>query len=143
MKGDSDNENTRKHVNAEVRFVKFYQDAAGWLIDMKLTARQYRLLFALLETLEYENFVRVSQKDLAERIGIHVQDVSTGLKVLIDHGILLEGRRNGRNKTYRLNSEVAFKGRELDKVIAFPRAQEEPTPLKLLKSKKKVKPPTQ
>ena len=143
MKGDSNNENTEKHVDAGVRFVKFYQDAAGWLIDMKLTARQYRLLFALLEKLEYENFVRVSQKDLAERLGIHVQDVSTGLKVLIDHGVLLEGRRDGRNKTYRFSSEVAFKGRELDRIIAFPRVKDDSTSLKLLKSKKKIKPPTQ
>jgi len=75
-----------------------------------LQGRDYEVLFALLEVLDFENLIQVSQVDLAEELGMHKPHLSRSIKRMVDIGILLEGPKIGRSKTFRLNPSFGWKG---------------------------------
>ena len=78
--------------------------------NRQLQLRDLEVLFAMLEVLELENFLRVSQKSLAERLGMLQPHVSRSIGVLLKHGILLAGPKIGTSSTYRLNPRFGWKG---------------------------------
>ncbi|WP_147238663.1 winged helix-turn-helix domain-containing protein, partial [Acinetobacter baumannii] len=48
--------------------------------------------------------------DIAESLGMKKPNVSKAVKNLIEFGIILEGPKIGRSKTYRLNPQFGWKG---------------------------------
>lgn len=78
--------------------------------NRQLQLRDLEVLFAMLEVLELENFLRISQKNLAERLGMLQPHVSRSIGVLLKHGILLAGPKIGTSSTYRLNPRFGWKG---------------------------------
>lgn len=75
-----------------------------------LNGEQLRVLLALLAELDYENFIQVAQADIAEKLNINKVNVSRSVKALIDVGVIFEGPKVGRSKTYRLNEQFGWKG---------------------------------
>lgn len=71
---------------------------------------QTRVLMALLADLDYENFIQVAQIEIAEALNMQKTHVSRAIKKLIEFGIILEGPKIGRSKTYRLNPQFGWKG---------------------------------
>lgn len=75
-----------------------------------LNHEQFRVMFVLLADLDYENYIQIAQVDIAEALGMQRPHVSRAIKNLVLKGILIEGRKVGRSKTYRLNPNYGWKG---------------------------------
>ncbi|MBB0339222.1 hypothetical protein G7M09_26045, partial [Escherichia coli] len=84
--------------------------AALITIANELNHDQIRVLMALLADLDYENYIQVAQIDIADALKMQKTNVSRAIKNLIDFGIIIEGPRIGRSKTYRLNPQFGWKG---------------------------------
>ena len=72
--------------------------------------REMRVFGELIDRLEYENFIHVPQVDLAKATGIDRAHVNRALKKLIAFGIVVEGPRVGRLRTYRLDPDAGWRG---------------------------------
>ena len=75
-----------------------------------LSHEQTKVLLVLLVHLDYENFIQVPQVLVAEQLGMRKQHVNRAMKGLMEYGILLEGPKVGRSKSYRLNPNYGWKG---------------------------------
>lgn len=84
--------------------------AALKLLAINLNGEQFKVLMMLLADLDYENYIQVAQADIAEALGMQKTNVSRSVKSLIDLGVMLEGPKIGRSKTYRLNPQFGWKG---------------------------------
>lgn len=105
----------KKHKNGFQRgFYTMANDATGEVIDLvlqgKLQGKDVITLLALLEVLEWENWIRISQRALADRLKMAPPNVSRSMKALINNGIILVGPNIGTSKTYRLNPRFGWKG---------------------------------
>ena len=86
------------------------QDALKLLRTAGLTGRDYDVLFALLERLDFENLIQVSQAELADDCGMQRSHVNRSISKLIDLGCLLEGPKIGRSRSFRLNPRFGWRG---------------------------------
>ena len=68
------------------------------------------ILFALLSVLDYQNHIQISQVEMGEKLGINKHNVSRSIKKLLTLGIILEGVKVGRSKSYLLNPNIGWKG---------------------------------
>ena len=84
--------------------------AALLTIANELNHDQMRVLVALLADLDYENYIQVAQIDIAEALNMQKTHVSRAVKNLLEFGIVIEGPKIGRSKTYRLNPQFGWKG---------------------------------
>lgn len=75
-----------------------------------LTGEQLKVLLVLLASLDYENFIQVAQPDVANTLKMQQPNVSRAVKKLIGFGVILEGPKIGRSKSYRLNPQFDWKG---------------------------------
>lgn len=79
-------------------------------IANELNHEQMRVLMALLAELDYENYIQVAQMDISEALKMKRTNVSRAVKNLIEFGMILEGPKIGRSRTYRLNPQFGWKG---------------------------------
>lgn len=84
--------------------------AALITIANELNHDQMRVLMALLADLDYENYIQVAQIDIANALNMQKTHVSRAVKNLIEFGVIIEGPKIGRSKTYRLNPQFRWKG---------------------------------
>lgn len=84
--------------------------AALLTIANELNHDQMRVLMALLADLDYENYIQVAQIDIAKALRMQKTHVSRAVKNLIEFGIIIEGPKIGRSRTYRLNPQFGWKG---------------------------------
>lgn len=82
--------------------------------DEELTGRTWRVLAALLGKLGWENWLHISQADLAKKLNMHRPDVSRAMKILVEKGVIIRGPKMGRSHAYKLNSNFGFKGKLTD-----------------------------
>lgn len=80
------------------------------IIANELNHDQMRVLMALLADLDYENYIQIAQIDIAQALKMQKTNVSRAIKNLLEFGIVLEGPKIGRSKTYRLNPQFGWKG---------------------------------
>lgn len=102
-----------------------YQSSLAYISSQKgLTGETLRVFLKLLSCLDFNNFIRVSQSELAKEIGIPRPNVTKAIKKLQEFDIIREGARAGLSKTYRLNPSVGHKGKHYeDTVIEFSKLQ--------------------
>lgn len=94
------------------RFFMAFQDGLMEIAkDDELTGADFRVLLHLFGQLDFENYLHISQKDIAEALGMQKQHVSRAMRLLIAKDIVLDGPKTGRVKTYRLNPNLGWKGR--------------------------------
>jgi len=84
--------------------------AALITIANELNHDQMRVLMALLADLDYENYIQVAQIDIAETLKMQKTNVSRAMRNLLEFGVIVEGPKVGRSKTYRLNPQFGWKG---------------------------------
>jgi predicted transcriptional regulator len=84
--------------------------AALITIANELNHGQMRVLMALLADLDYENYIQVAQIDIANALNMQKTHVSRAVKNLFEFGVIIEGPKIGRSKTYRLNPQFGWKG---------------------------------
>ncbi len=109
----------------------------GNLRKLGLTANEWNVLAWLFEHLEYENWVLVSQKQIAEDCGLRQSHVSTYLKRLCELEVIARDPKNGNRGRYRINSRLMWKGST--KLIPLRREQEWRSKLELAAKRRKQK----
>lgn len=92
-------------------FMAFQDPLESIVTDSEITYEPMRVFMYLCSKIDYENYIRLSQKDVAEALNMQKQNVSRAMKLLVTKGILLEGPKIGQNKTYRLNEHYGWKGK--------------------------------
>jgi DNA-binding transcriptional ArsR family regulator len=90
-------------------FVTF-QQGLRFLAEKDLTGEQSRVLFYLLSELDFDNYLRISQAEIARELGMNQPHVSRAIKRLLDLDIISKGPLAGRSNTYILNPRIAHKG---------------------------------
>lgn len=75
-----------------------------------LNLEQFRVYHILLGALDYENYILIPQKDIAEILNMRAPNVSRAIKALTHYQIILEGESVGRLKSYRLNPNFGWRG---------------------------------
>jgi hypothetical protein len=68
------------------------------------------VFLALVGPLDFGNRLVLNQAELGRKLGMHRQSVQKAIKRLMGMGVLLEGPKNGQNRTYQLNPEMGWKG---------------------------------
>ena len=106
-----------KSKNLGTGWIALYQNPSIWLAQQNLTGEQFKVMHVLFGKLDFNNYLRVGLKDIADIIGIQPTHVSRAMKKLKELKIILEGPPAGKFKTYRLNPYIAHKGAERDDTI--------------------------
>lgn len=70
----------------------------------------YQVLFYFLGTLDFENLIHINQSAGAARLHMARQSFWRATKRLIEQNVIIEGPTIGKNRTYRLNPNIAWKG---------------------------------
>ena len=111
-------------------WIALYQAAIQQIAIAHLPDEQNRVFMYMLGTVDFENYWRISQKQISEALNMKQPNVAKAIKGLCERDILVEGPRAGLNKTYRLNPYVAHKGKDVDKTtidFSSERAKRRPT----------------
>ena len=89
-----------------------------------------------------ENKVVVNQAEMGRQMGLTRQHVQRAIKQLLEVGLILEGPKEKRSRTYSLNPDVVFRGSAKDhaKEIAKYRKKTKAR-MKVLEGGKSEKPP--
>ena len=91
-------------------WVAVFQSGIADMAKMGLTGEQWSVWAYLMGTLDFDNYWKVSQKDVAEALKMQQSHVSRAIHALLDKDIIVEGPMAGRFKTYRLNPRIAHRG---------------------------------
>jgi len=70
----------------------------------------FRVLFALINHVEQENWITISLGEIAEELNMDRSNVSRSIKRLKELGLIIY-EKPGRPKTYRLNPHYVWKGK--------------------------------
>ena len=98
-----------KQKSSFQRHFTMNQDALK-ILAKELTGEQFKVLMLMLADLDYENFIQVAQADIADTLGMQKTHVSRSVRALLEVGVIFEGPKVGRSKTYRLNEQFGWKG---------------------------------
>lgn len=79
--------------------------------DKELTLEPKNVLLFLLGRLDFENFIYVSQQEIATELNMSTSHVSRAIKALAMKQIVLTAPLKGRLKCYRLNPNYGWKGK--------------------------------
>jgi phage replication O-like protein O len=71
--------------------------------DKRLGGAEFRVFYALLSLMDYEDSVQISQADICEMIGMKQKSVSAAIKTLIEADVLRSIDKPGQTTTYILN----------------------------------------
>lgn len=78
--------------------------------DKDLTGDDRRVLDVYIGYADWENIVRISQKEIADYLDIKPSHVSRSTKKLVEKKILIEIGKCGRHKHYQFNEFYGWKG---------------------------------
>lgn len=92
-------------------FVQMSQAAMLELAQDPVSGEAMRVLMALCAVLDFENYIQLSQTDLAKLIGMSQPNVNRAMTELVDRGIIIKGAKVGRTLTYRLSPTFGFKAK--------------------------------
>jgi hypothetical protein len=91
-------------------WVAMGQAGAASVLKHVKSADDQRVIWALIEVLDFENLIVANQAQLARDLGMDKAQVNRSIKRLLDLGFLLEGPKIGVSKSYRLNPHCGWKG---------------------------------
>lgn len=98
-----------KQKSSFQRHFTMNQDALK-ILARELTGEQFKVLMMMLADLDYENFIQIAQSDIAQELKMQTSHVSRAVRALLDVGVIYEGPKVGKSKTYRLNEQFGWKG---------------------------------
>jgi hypothetical protein len=104
----------RRKVRLEGWYMGFQQAFIELAKDKELRGEPRSVLDYLLGCMDFENFIAVEQKKIAEELGMHKVNVSKAIALLVRKGILVKGPKMGRHASYRMNLFLAWKGKASD-----------------------------
>lgn len=111
-------------------WVATFQEGLAWMARQEMTGEQWRVFAYLVSRLDFDNFLKVPQKDIAEDLKMQKSHVSRAIKGLVELDIITVGPMAGHSKTYRLNPRIAHRGAKnyqstIIEYDAFKKAQQE------------------
>ena len=77
----------------------------------ELSNDELKVLMYMLGIMDFENWIHIPQKELAKDIGFDLRRLQRALKGLKEKGYI-EVYKKGRSNYYRINPEIAWKGKE-------------------------------
>jgi len=95
------------------------------LPDREITGDCWRVFLALLCRLDFQNYVKICQREIADYLVIKPQNVSPIFKILERKGIIQRGEKVGSSYTFRLNPKLAWKGETPDLTVVLRRLEVE------------------
>ena len=98
-------------------WVGMFQSALEMLASASLPQEQYRVLMYLMAKLDFDNYLRITQKQVAEALHMRQPNVSRAIKGLIQFDTIIEGPKIGNARTYRLNPRIAHKGKNPQRTV--------------------------
>lgn len=87
--------------------------------DKEMTLEPYRVLLYLMSRLDFDNFIYVTQAEIAEYLGMQKSHVSRAMKLLERKELILRGPKLGHSHAWRLNPDYGYKG-DLDGKVCRP-----------------------
>jgi hypothetical protein len=121
------------HLPLRVRVgdhVSVMQEAARAVaLDPEITPTAFRLLKYLESILDYENAIRVIQKEIANELDIAPAQINRAMKLLMKKGIVERIECPSLKPVYRLNPNYGWRGRHAQ----WNRERHKAPPLMLLK----------
>lgn len=98
---------SRKPTIYGSRWFQMSQDAATLLAkDKELRGQTHAVLLYLYGKLDFDNYLTISQQEIADTLDMYQPDVSKSLSKLVKKEILLKESTN----RYRLNPDYGWKG---------------------------------
>ena len=67
--------------------------------DKEFSGETYRVFFYMAAHLDFENYIRISQKEIADQLKLKNTNVSRAVRKLKEKALLVEGKESGRSKT--------------------------------------------
>ena len=93
-------------------FFMAIQEGFIWISQLEgIKLQEMRVLLYIMGKLDFENYINISQKQVAEALGMKKQNVSAAFKTLEKYGIIHKGPKVGLSWTYRLDPNFGYKGR--------------------------------
>ena len=80
-------------------------------LDKNLTKESLRILMFLMARLDFENWIQITQNEIADALDINKGNVSKAVSLLEAKDILLRGPKIGRSYAFRLNPNYGWKGK--------------------------------
>ena len=118
----------RKKIHHKRWFVMFQDFLEQLAKDKELTGTHRRVLDFLLSKMDFENWVQIPQRVIAQELDIPRRKVVEAIKILTEKGII-QKVRDGRSNRYRIHPDLVWKGRYRDRKAA----QDNVVPLHLKK----------
>jgi DNA-binding IclR family transcriptional regulator len=88
-----------------------FAEAFQYLAKNPLPVRVRQVFDYLFGVLDMNNYLHIKQSDIAAELGLDKSDVSRAIKHLVTIGFLDPGPKGGRTTTYRMNAQVAWRGK--------------------------------
>lgn len=92
------------------KWVATFQEGMGYLARLGLTGETWSVYAYLVQHLDYDNWVRIRQKDVEADLGIKQPNVSRALRKLVEVDVIVRGPNAGKCFTYRMNPRIAHRG---------------------------------
>ena len=108
--GEVIDEGSLIYVPQKVRIKGFFmgmQDGFEYLAKSNLKSEALNVLLLLISRMDYENIIRVSQKEIGDVLGMKKQNVSRAMKTLRDAGVIDPGEFHA----VRLSPDIGWKGK--------------------------------
>ena len=99
-----------KRRNGYGMWIALNQESMDALCSPELTGYDRRVLIALACSARQDNQILVSQKALADRLGIAATHVSRSIANLVEKGFIIRGERIGSTTVLWLNFEHFWRG---------------------------------
>ena len=102
----------KKKFPEPIEYVSVFKHGFQQIAKLKLTPTDYAVLMILLSRLEYENWIRVSQRTIAEELNLTQPQVSRAIKKLVEKNILIKEQdpSDERRSLCRFNPSFGWKG---------------------------------
>lgn len=81
--------------------------------DRDLTGETFRVFLLICGKLDFENWIQISQVEIAQELNLKKPNVSRSMKMLESKGIVLKEKR-GNSHAYRLNPDYGWKEKTIN-----------------------------
>ena len=93
------------------RWMMTFQDSLIHIAkDKDITGQTMRVMLLVMGFLEFENYITIKQKAIAEQLQVDKAVVSKAMRLLADKGIFLKVKQ-GTTTGYKLNPHYGWKGK--------------------------------
>ena len=105
-------------------WMALFQESLKWISELDLSKNDLKVFLAMCSVVDFENYIRINQSELAKKLHTDQGNISRSIKKLLELNIITEGPRAGLNKTYMLNPNIGIKGKHRQqKIIDYEEAK--------------------